>query len=387
MTTVGVDIEQFVVDPYGSGIQRVLQYLARQWPRDLAEGAFVVPRGGDVWLLDSEQAAELISLAFAPQRSEDLRIDVNAHLAKLQDSVHRVPSRQLDAQVDAWLLPEVSYLPSALTRFEELAGAVPTGMIGYDALPMTEPANYRFPPGVATNASEYFRLLASADALVCISEYSREAIGIRLRRNPELATTVASPGGDHVPAVSGERIRVKGPVHFLRLSTMETRKNPLEILRAFLAIRASGVDARLTYVGGRSSSYEWINEELRTANASDLGFTWVTDASDDDVAQLMGQCDALLSFGTEGYGIPVLEAIRRGLPVLYGGIQPAAELLKGAGAVDCGPPSELGLEQVLTRFSERIEIDKITHQVDPARVPRWSDFARTTVATVLGSLR
>ena len=386
MTTVGVDIEQFVVDPYGSGIQRVLQYLAKQWPQDLAQGAFVIPRGEDVWLLDPEQAAELISLAFAPQRSEDLRIDVNAHLGKLQDSVHRVPSRQLAAEVDAWLLPEVSYLPSVLTRFEELAGAVPTGMIGYDALPMTEPANYRFPPGTAANASEYFRLLASADALVCISEYSREAISVRLRRNPELATTVAHPGGDHVPAVSGERVQGKGPVHFLRLGTMETRKSPLEILRAFLAIRASGVDARLTYVGVRSSSYEWINEELRAATASNVGFTWITDASDDDVAGLMAECDALLSFGTEGYGIPVLEAIRRGLPVLYGGIQPAAELLEGAGAVDCGPPSELGLKQVLTRFAEPTEINKLTHQVDPARVPRWSDFARTTVATVLGSL-
>ena len=72
--------------------------------------------------------------------------------------------------------------------------------------------------------------------------------------------------------------------------------------------------------------------------------------------------------------------------MLYGGIQPAAELLEGAGAVDCGPPSELGLEKVLTRVAEPTEIGKITHQVDPARVPRWSDFARRTVATVLGSL-
>ena len=44
MITIGVDIEQFVADPYGSGIQRVLQYVAREWPADLASVLFVIPR-------------------------------------------------------------------------------------------------------------------------------------------------------------------------------------------------------------------------------------------------------------------------------------------------------------------------------------------------------
>ncbi len=386
MITIGVDIEQFVADPYGSGIQRVLQYVAREWPADLASVLFVIPRAGGYLLLSPEQAAELISLAFSPNRSDDLRIDVNAHIDALAESALLASDEDLRARVDAWLLPEVSYLPSVLRRFESMSTQIPTAMIGYDALPMTEPANYRFPPGVAANASEYFRLLASTDALVCISDYSREAIGQRLRRNPELVSKVAHPGGDHVPLAARENAGQSGPVHFLRLGTMETRKSPLEILRAFLAIRAAGVDARLTYVGVRSSSYEWINEELRAAAASDVGFTWITDASDNDVARLMHECDALLSFGTEGYGIPVLEAIRRGLPVLYGGTQPAAELLEGAGATDCGAATGQGIEQVLARFSEPAAIAEAARQVDPTQVPRWADFALTTVATVLRSL-
>ena len=40
---VGLDIEQFVRDPYGSGIQRVLQYLALTWPSGDVEPHFVVP--------------------------------------------------------------------------------------------------------------------------------------------------------------------------------------------------------------------------------------------------------------------------------------------------------------------------------------------------------
>jgi hypothetical protein len=177
VTTIGIDIEQFVHDPYGSGIQRVLQYLAREWPHDLASGLFVVPRKGEYLLLEPGQAAGLINIAF-DARVEDLRIPIQAEIERIQDEVTQVSEVELPTLVDAWLLPEVSYLPSVLTRFEVMVARLPTAMIGYDALPMTEPGNYRFPPGVAANASEYFRLLASTGALVCISEYSREEITI-----------------------------------------------------------------------------------------------------------------------------------------------------------------------------------------------------------------
>ena len=383
MTTIGVDIEQFVADPYGSGIQRVLQYLAREWPADLASVLFVIPRTGGYLLLSPEQAAKLISLAFSPHRSDDLRIDVNAHIDVLAHSAPLLSEEDLRARVDAWLLPEVSYLPSVLRRFESMSTHMPTAMIGYDALPMTEPANYRFPPGVAANASEYFRLLASTNSLVCISEYSRQTIVERMRRSAELLTTVAHPGADHVAMEAPGGGDPFGPVHFLRLGTMEARKMPLEILRAFVAIREAGVDARLTYVGARSSSYEWMNQELRKAEEQGIGFNWITKASDQDVVELMQHCDVFLSFGTEGYGIPALEAIRRGIPVLFGGTQPAAQLLEGQGAVDCGEPTQDAIQVALGRFSDHSAVAEVTQQVNGQVVPTWSDFAHDVVKAVV----
>lgn len=382
MITIGVDIEQFVADPYGSGIQRVLQYLAREWPEERASGVFVIPREGGYLPLSPAQAAELISIAFAPQRSDDLRIDVNAHIAALEESASRVSEQELLGQIDSWLLPEVSYQPSVLRRFELMSTQMPTAMIGYDALPMTEPANYRFPPGVAANASEYFRLLASTSALVCISEYSKRTIVERLRRSTDLLTTAAHPGADHVAIEAPGSHESPGPVHFLRLGTMEARKMPLEILRAFLAIREAGIDARLTYVGAKSSSYEWMNQELREAEERGIGFTWVTKASDKDVVELMRRSDVFLSFGTEGYGIPALEAIRRGIPVLFGGIQPAAHLLEGLGSVDCGAPTRGAIQAALARFSDRGAVAELARQVDGRAVPTWSDFACGVVDAV-----
>ena len=386
MITIGVDIEQFVADPYGSGIQRVLQYLAQEWPEDVAVGRFVIPREDEFLILSPTQAAELIGIAFSPNRSEHLRTDVDARINALLPEVDVVTRAELPSRIDAWLLPEVSYLPSVLSRFEAMSSLMPTAMIGYDALPMTEPANYRFPPGVAANASEYFRLLASTSVLVCISEYSRRTIADRLRRSPHLHTSVAHPGGDHVHVGEPRIPRSNEPVHFLRVGTMEARKSPLEIVRAFLQARGAGSDVRLTYVGARSSSYEWMNEELMAAEGRDLGFTWLTRASDDDLVSIMGECDAFLSFGTEGYGIPVLESIRRGTPVLFGGIQPAAELVQGLGAVDCGEPSQENIRAMFEKYADRSVIEEARRMVDPQAVPTWADFARGVVQPIVTAL-
>ena len=308
---------------------------------------------------------------------------MNAHIDALAESALLASDEDLRARVDAWLLPEVSYLPSVPRRFESMSIQMPTAMIGYDALPMTEPANYRFPPGVAANASEYFRLLASTNALVCISEYSRQTIVERLRRSAGLLTTVAHPGADHVAMEAPGGGDPFGPVHFLRLGTMEARKMPLEILRAFVAIREAGIDARLTYIGARSSSYEWMNQELREAEKQGIGFTWIAKASDQDVVELMQNCDVFLSFGTEGYGIPALEAIRRGIPVLFGGIQPAAQLLEGQGAVDCGEQTLDAIQAALSRFSDRGAVAEVARQVNGQAVPTWSNFAHDVVEAVV----
>jgi glycosyltransferase involved in cell wall biosynthesis len=161
---------------------------------------------------------------------------------------------------------------------------------------------------------------------------------------------------------------------------MEERKMPLEILRAFQEVRGTGLEARLTYVGSRSSSYEWINDEVERASRKGIGFTWVSDASDEDVDRLINESDALVSFGTEGYGIPVLEAIRHCKPVLYGGTQPAAELMVGKGATDCGSPSQESIRQVLSDYSRGSLIAELRSFCQPDAVPTWREFARSVVS-------
>ena len=372
MTHVGIDLEQFVTDPHGSGIQRVLQYLAKEWADGDLTAEFVVPWKGGRALLTREQAADLLTIPFLPRGGEhDLREPVLAKIAELDPAP--LTDDELTEVFDAWLLAEVSYLPSVLRRFEDFAERVPTVMIGYDTLPMSEPANYRFRPGVAPWASEYFRLLATSRSVVCISDAARDSILHVLRRDPQLTISVAHPGGDHVPVRTPEP-----PDHpvFMRLGTFEARKRPVEIVRAFRAAKEQGGmdDAELLFVGGHSHSDEEINRTIR-AEVDRGGVRWIEGASDEEVADLVHGSSAFLSIGVEGYGIPVLEAIRLGTPVLYDGVQPAAELMEGQGARRIDAMTDLGLMRAFREWSVPGALGEIQTQLDSNEVPTWHDFA------------
>jgi glycosyltransferase involved in cell wall biosynthesis len=376
---VGIDIEQFVRDPYGSGIQRVLQYLAEEWPADVVQADFVAPLGEHHALLTPEQAADLIAVAFAPRHPDaDLRFLVRDRLAEMAPTI--VKAGDLLAIYDAWLLPEVSYLPSVLQRFELFGKCVPTVMIGYDTLPMSDPANYRFKPGTAAWVSEYFRHLATADSVVCISGYAQQSILQRLRRDPAKPTTVALPGGDHVPVQSSAPV---GRPVFARLGTLEARKRPVEILTAFLdAVRSGAATAELLFIGNASASAEGINAAIRTAIEAGAPVRWVEGADDAAVHDLVHGSSAFLSIGTEGYGIPVLEAIRLGTPVLFDGIQPAGDVMAGRGARQVPAMNHDDLVALFVEYSSAGALEHLRGELAAEAVPTWSDFAGDVAAAV-----
>jgi len=366
---VGIDLEQFARDPYGSGIQRVLQQLALNWPTREVEADLIFPDDDLFALLNPDQAAEILSIPFGEQEvGSDLRELVRAAIANAQGP--RVRGSDLLSLYTCWLLPEVSYLPQVLERFRIFHASMITVMIGFDALPMTEPSNYRFPPGMVPHVSEYFRLLAQSDRVVCISDYAREELWHALRRPMNLLTEVAHPGGDHV-AVQAPRDS-QGPVRFIRLGTLEARKMPVEIVTTFLAAECE--NSELIFIGGGSSSDHSINAAISAASDSDSRVTWIQGATDAQVHELIAGANVFLALGTEGYGIPVLEAIAAGTPVVYGGIQPAAELMQGFGSREHAGLDHADLVDLFRQYSEPGALKELHSELDASRIPTWEHF-------------
>jgi glycosyltransferase involved in cell wall biosynthesis len=363
---IGVDLGQFALDPFGSGVQRVLQQLALHWPSDIA-AEFLVPVHDGFGALSPIEAYDLVSSPFRQRLADhDAPRVIAERIQELQP--RRLAHEEIVGRYSSWLMPEMSYDPITLARLRAVSEEMPLVMIGHDALPMSDPANYLFTPGTHAHVSEYFRILRDAHTVVCTSDFTRGQMFDVLRRDRALRTVIANPGGDHV-SMEGHA-RSSGRPVLLRLGTMEARKRPAEITEAFTGACAAGLDAELVFVGSPSRVDVAINTAVERAIAEGHPIRWVTHAADDEVLEWMRRATAFLSFGIEGYGLPVLEAIRRGLPVIFDGIQPAAEIMEGRGALR----RTLSFDPDDWRaYAE----DAAAAAPDASGVPRWTDFARS----------
>ena len=362
--TIGIDLEQFVTDPFASGVQRVVQYLAKEWPKEI-QADWIVPSEANYALLTSEQAAALITIPFeSPMHVSELPGAITQAIKNL--NAPTITEAELESRYDLWFLPEVCYTPKVLKRFERIQKTTTTAMIGHDALPMSDPYNYKFTPGTLATVSEYFRLIGTTNILLCNSEFTKEQTLNYLRRDKDLITLVIHPGGDHIPAQLPVTNAESKTITYLRLGTMEARKQPVEILNAFLQSKENrNRNTELHFVGAPARVDVDINFAIERAINQGAPVRWTVNASDAQVTQLVREADAFLSYGREGYGIPVLEAIQLGTPVFFDGTQPAAELMQGHGAykTSIDHAFQAPLPRAITRE-------------DQEHVPAWKNYAR-----------
>lgn len=147
-----------------------------------------------------------------------------------------------------------------------------------------------------------------------------------------------------------ERLGIRTPFA-LYVGTIEPRKNVLTAVRAVASLRRGGSDVKLVVVGGRG----WVSKhelaELAAAEAD--GTAIVTGYLPDrerDAAFASASCLALPSV-YEGFGLPLLEAMQRGVPCISS-TAPVFEEVAGDAALHIDPYEvsawAAALEKVLT---------------------------------------
>jgi glycosyltransferase involved in cell wall biosynthesis len=205
------------------------------------------------------------------------------------------------------------------------------------------------------------RVLAAARRVIAVSEFTKREL-IELLQVPEDKIRVVPNGVDGTftpdgPAEEGEYV--------LAVGTLEPRKN---LPRLVEAMRRSDVELRVVGAQG------WGGVEV-----GGNGVRWLGEVSDSELARLYrgARCVAYPSL-YEGFGIPVLEAMACGAPVVTSRGTAMEEIADGAAVlVDPNDPAELaaGIDRAT---AERDVL--VARGLDRASAFRWDAVAEATVA-------
>lgn len=117
---------------------------------------------------------------------------------------------------------------------------------------------------------------------------------------------------------------------FLMVGTVEPRKGHAQALEAFEQLWQDGAAVNLVVVGKRGWMVDDLVERLQTHPEQGRRLFWLNGISDEYLDRIYAACDCLLvpSQG-EGFGLPLIEAALKGLPVLARDLPVFREVAQG----------------------------------------------------------
>jgi glycosyltransferase involved in cell wall biosynthesis len=234
------------------------------------------------------------------------------------------------------------------------------------------------------------RFLARADAVIAVSEATRRDAerfyglrGDKLRVIPEGVEAGFRPLAD-AALLADVKARYRLPPRFvLYVGTIEPRKNLVTLLEAYAALRAAEAHQALGLViaGGRGWLVEGFDQRLRQLGL-EQAVTLTGYVPDSDLPALIN-CAAAFAFPSvfEGFGLPPLEAMACGVPVVCSQASSLPEVVGDAGLL-LPPLDARAWREALDRVLLDPALAADLRQRGLARAAQftWTAAARATLA-------
>jgi glycosyltransferase involved in cell wall biosynthesis len=208
----------------------------------------------------------------------------------------------------------------------------------YDLSPLHHP-EWVAPLTARMHGRKYEHAARACDVLFAISGYTArdvtETLGVPAER-----IAIAHPGVSARYSPQGGRTQLGSP-YVLSVATLEPRKNLGTLVQAFALVRARRPELELVVAG---APVAWAEQDLGGEGVRALGY--VPDA---DLPALYRGA-SLLAYPSllEGFGIPVVEAMACGTPVVTS-THPSLDDASGDAAVRADPKSPEALASAIER--------------------------------------
>lgn len=230
------------------------------------------------------------------------------------------------------------------------------------------------------------RVVKSADGIIVPSRSTRLDIEKFYGKQGEKIRVIYDAAADFLkPASDVELRRIKdkygiGKPYILSVGTVEPRKNLEVLLNAFLKLRKDGLDFGWVIVGERGWYYESFLKRVGERDVEkDIIVTGYV--PQEDLAALYSGAQVMVYPSLyEGFGLPPLEAMQCGCPVICSNTSSLPEVV-GEAATLFAPTDEEGLKTVLREVltSERIRQTMRQAGMRQASKFSWGKCARETL--------
>ena len=285
------------------------------------------------------------------------------------------------------------YVDDTVTSVGALAHTIPTAVILYDLIPAMNPEMYLTTP---LQRNYYERKLASlkkADQLLSISEYSRQCAIDHLQIPADKITTISTAiepifAPRKVSAEEAQQLRqyyqIQRKIILCVPGGFDGRKNVDSLIKAFYLLPPKIRKQYQLVIASRITAKDRLHIETLTKQTGlELDEVILTDyMSNTDLVTLYNLTD-LLVFPSlcEGFGLPALEAMASGAPVIGSNNTSIPEVIGYADALfDAKSPQSIAnkMHHFLTDDIARTELR--VHGLKQAKQFAWDAIARKTLA-------
>ena len=292
-----------------------------------------------------------------------------------------------------WYLWFEHSVPTILKKYQPDVFLSPDGYLSLNTqtpcLPVIHDINFEhYPKDLPFWYRKYYRhyfpkFAQKANRIATVSEFSKHDIGSKYGIEASKIDVVYNGISDRFKPLSesekteSQRLFSNSKPYFVFVGTLHPRKNIARMLRAFDAFKSSGnYNHNFVIIGRR----KWWSSEMESAfqkisNKSSVIFH--ENVTQEQVATAIGGAEALLYPSTfEGFGIPILEGMQSGVPVITSNVSSMPEIA-GDAALICNP---FEYKSIVEQMKRLIHEPNLTEDLITRGKERASDFSwdRTT---------
>ena len=366
-----IDLTEFVNNPCKTGIQRVCNEIIKHWPKKDILIPILIDNESNLLVLPFK-LLNLINLFF--ERDDTYKLLL---IKQIKDQAKLGCKKILLNEDDYVILnPELFYDISRIRFYlKKIADKCEEKIyfLIYDLLPYIYPED--FPRNAIRDCTPYLSLITQLSNKAFISKQTKEVFYERaIKKNPNIGDPVLFLGSDSLG--THEKVFDGKNALFSITGTIRPGKNIEKVISVFETLWEKNINCSLKIMGGVNWPNNWMKNKLCTLNNNESRFSWIDSPNDQIIREeiINSRCTIYPS-QNEGFGLPPIESLSLGTPVIVGAHIPSVENLSDKGIIKILGITSESLTTAVHKMLDKEFAETKCIEIKDLCLSKWKDFA------------